>query len=297
MSWSPSKQRRSFSRLSLKQGAFVLAVWIAAVLALTCCRRSAALLPRASLRTSLRKGNLIQQSNANHLTPPATNTTGCGLSWVVLIGDSNTRGTFYSLAVSIAAKHPHVRWTEIGQPEEDDGKETRWRDVDVEYSDGFKLSLRFLTSVDRKLPAILANFSMLHGGHSAEVQPLPELARAGPSYPDVVLFTPGLWPLTLWSESELSGKMVDVWQQVAAIPKPRLRLVNLPEITLHHKITQAKVDAMNAEIKAFADKRNIPLLDAAAVAAGGSDGTFHLVSSAYDGIASGVANMLCWGVR
>ena len=213
---------------------------------LTCKRVSSAHVrgvhyPAAALSEGRNQLKACPQSTCHQsLARFTSNKTGCGLSWVLLMGDSVTRGTFYSLATALDAHYPESQRTEVGQADVP-GRDTHWRDVDIEYGNDFKLSLRFMTNLHAKLPAVLANFSMLHGGHNTQVQPLPDLARPGPAFPDVVFFSPGLWPLVASSEAELAVSLEHAWKQLAeAVPKFRLHLVNLPEVTKQFPLTSPK---------------------------------------------------------
>jgi hypothetical protein len=56
------------------------------------------------------------------------------------------------------------------------------------------------------------------------------------------------------------------------------------------------VDAVNAMVHRYALQNNVPVIDAAAVASGGSDGEFHLIHAAYNAIAEVMMQRLCWPV-
>lgn len=228
---------------------------------------------------------------------PIKNTSlGCDSRWWLIIGDSVTRGTYLQMIDKLKHKYLNLTIKEIGQ-NLNSSKETHWRDIDTHFyheKDEFKLSLRFLTSAEHKLPAILENLTMLHGGHHIDVELLPELALpGGPASPDLILFNIGFWPLVSWKDNELSLHMDAVWKLLHIIPKHLLRIFTLTEIIKHPVIQQEKVNSMNQLIVEYANQNMIPLIDAAIITKGFADG-FHLNSQGYDELATSIFDVLCW---
>ena len=163
--------------------------------------------------------------------------------------------------------------------------------MDYIVGDGFKFSLRIVTTAHHKLPAIMSNFSMLHGGHARAMEPLPELALPSQTpTPDVVLFNEGLWSLVDWKEDEVRAGTQPVWRLLRQLPKHKLALFTQTEVASHPAIPQSKVDRMNALMDEFATRNRLPLIDAARLGEGGTDGGMHLTKTAYNSLGTKMGN-------
>ena len=164
--------------------------------------------------------------------------------------------------------------------------------MDYIIGDGFKFSLRIVTTAHHKLPAIMSNFSMRHGGHARAVEPLPELALPSQTpTPDVVLFNEGLWSLVDWKEDKVRAGMQPVWRLLRQLPKHKLALFTQTDVASYPAIPQSKVDRINALLVEFATRNRLPLIDTARLGEGGTDGGMQkLTKAAYNSLGTKMGN-------
>ncbi len=192
---------------------------------------------------------------------------GCGLRWVLFIGDSVTRATYHKMIDFWKIRYPNSKVRLIG---ENVTNEKPWGDYDTIFeTEGhyFKFSQRFLTSEDKKLPAILKNLTMLHGGHSHLVEPLPflsEITPTIPASPDKIFFNLGLWPPVKWinEKENFLLKLEPVWKMLKTfVPKSKLILFTLIQIQTHPALHLPDVMRVNNYMREFAKNSTLELID------------------------------------
>lgn len=229
------------------------------------------------------------------------NIPGCGIRWCVFIGDSVIRETYFKTILYWKKQYSHIKIREIGE-DLTSKKETTWRDLDTLFEDNhnnkqFKFSLRFVTSENQKLPSILKNMTMLHGGHYKLVEPLPHLAEKSPESPDIIFFSIGLWPMVHWipTNESFQLKLEPVWDHVKKyIPKSKLIMFTLNKIREHPVIKLSHVEQLNQHIREFATNFSIPLIDIEKIAGDHTDSGFHLTSDGYELVMNRILQILCW---